>query len=634
MNLKKSFSYTIRGVIPVMLLLMLFSAGDGVAQVRFEASAPSQVGTGQAFRISYSVNQEAKGFIMPEIRNFDVLTGPSQSSSSNISMINGRVTQSVSYTYTFVLQAQKAGTYTIPPASITVDGKKYQSNSLTIQVIDQGGGQQPRQQPNNRQRNTQPRPSGSISENDVFLRAHISKSDLQLGEQAIITYKLYTRIPLSLQGIDKIPANTGFWSQDLLKDKDKYVQYDEVIGGSKYMVAEIRKVAIFPQQTGKLTIDPLQVDVVAQVAVQTKSPFEDDPFFNDPFFKGFFDNSPFTSSVQNVQKSLKSNSVTVSVASLPSAGRPIDFTGAVGNFNLKSSLSLNHVKTNDAITYKFTISGNGNLNLIEKPNIAFPPDFEVYDPKIIDNINATTSGISGSRTFEYLLIPRVPGDFTIKAVPFTYYNLSKRSYSTLMTEEYSVKVDKGDASTAGLVTTNAKEDIKYIGNDIRYIHHNINGLRVTGTSFFGSWLFWLLFLLPFLLFAVFVIVWRKQLQLRSNTGLMRTRKATKVSTARLKKAKAFLDQKKQEPFYEEVSQALWGYISDKFNIPLSELSLETAQESLQQRNVDETIINRFIENLEHCEFARFAPGDKEAIMHSTYDEALKNISETEQQLKQ
>lgn len=621
-----------RAILAALVPLFLFSSHT-YAQVRFDASAPSQVALGQAFRISYSINQEGKGFIMPEIRNFDVLMGPSQGSNSSISVINGRVTQSVNYSYTFVLQPQKAGTFTIPPASITVDGKKYQSNSLTIHVIDQGGGQpsQPRQ--NARPRSAQPGASGTISENDVFLRAVISKSNLSLGEQAIITYKLYTRIPLSLQGIDKIPANTGFWSQDLLKDKDKYQQYDEIVNGSKYMVAEIRKVAIFPQQTGKLTIDPLQVDVLAQVAVQSRSPFDDDPFFNDPFFKNFFDSSPFGQSVQNIQKALKSNTVTVNIAPLPSAGKPVDFTGAVGDFSLKAGIDHNQVKANEAITYRFTVSGSGNLSLIEKPSITFPPDFEVYDPKIVDNINSTSSGISGSRTFEYLLIPRVQGDFTIKAVPFTYFDLSKRSYVTLATPQFNIKVNKGDGTEAGVTTSTSGEDIKYIGNDIRYIHHNVTGLRPAGKGFFGSWLFWLLFLLPFLLFAVFLVIWRKRLQLRSDTGLMRNRKANKVATARLKKAKSFLDARQQEPFYEEVSQALWGYISDKFNIPLSELSLETAQISLEQRNVDESLSRQFIDTLQHCEFARFAPGDKETTMAATYNEALQNITNTEQKLK-
>ncbi len=632
MNLTKQISRYILQVM-LMILLPLVLTGEADAQVHFEASGPSQVGTGQAFRISYSVNKEAKGFIMPEIRNFDILTGPSQGSSSNISFINGKVTQSVSYSYTFVLQAQRAGTFTIPPASVTVDGKKYLSNSLTIQVTDQGGGQRPQARQNARPRSSQPQSSGNISGNDVFLRAVISKNNLQLGEQAIITYKLYTRIPLSLQGIDKIPSNVGFWSQDLLKNKDKYLQYDEVINGSKYMVAEIRKVAIFPQQTGKLTIDPLQVDVLAQVTVQSKSPFDDDPFFNDPFFRNFFDSSPFSTSTQTVQKALKSNPVTVSISPLPSAGKPVDFTGAVGNFTLKSNIDHNEVKANEAITLRYTITGSGNLSLIEKPNLVFPPDFEVYDPKIVDNINATASGISGSRTFEYLVIPRVPGNFTIKPVPFTYYDLSRKVYTTLSSQQFNIKVNKGDGTESGLLSSSSNEDIKYIGNDIRYIRHNVTGLHLAGKNFFGNWLFYLLFLLPFVLFGLFLIIWRKQLQLRNNTGLMRNRKANKVATARLKKAKVFLDQKKQEQFYEEVSQALWGYISDKFNIPISGLSLDTALESLQQRNVDEDISRRFIGNLQHCEFARFAPGDKEAIMQETYREALENISKTEQQLK-
>ncbi|MBK7213523.1 MAG: protein BatD [Bacteroidales bacterium] len=614
------------------ILILLITAGFLSAQeVTFYTQAPRQVNIGQRFYLTFTINQEGIGFIGPEIQHFDVLSGPSVQTSSQIQNVNGKITQSTSYSYTFILAANEAGTFTIPPAIITVKGKRYQSNTVTINVNGQGGNQAKPGQPSQR---SNAQSNDNSTGNDIFLKAICDKSNPYLGEQIIVTYKLYTPTNrLRINPASTAPAYPGFWAQDLMKDAQQYPQYNEVINGKKYIVAEIRKEALFPQKSGPLTITPFEQEVVYSVKVKGRSPFSDDPFFsNDPFFKSFFDDSNFGYEYQNVEKTLKSNAVTINVKPLPQQNKPINFTGAVGQFSLKPNLDRTELKANEAITLKLTISGTGNLSLIEKPDINFPPDFEVYDPKITDNIHSTSSGISGSRTFEYLIIPRTAGDFKIAPVQFAYFDLSKKDYVTLSSPEYSIKVLKGDGTSANAMTT-VREDVKYVGSDIRHLKETPLSLKQIGSHFYGSWLFWLLFSLPAFFFLLFIILWRNHIRMNADLGSVRKRKATRIATMRLKKAKSLLSPNTQEAFYVEISQALWGYISDKFNVPLSELSMDTAADRLTSRNVEPQLIQQFIDTLEHCEYARFAPGDKEKNMEKLYSEAIDVITHTEEQLK-
>jgi len=600
-------------------------------EVNFFTQAPRQVTVGQRFYLTFSVNQEGSGFISPEIQHFDVLSGPSQQTSSQFQSINGKITQSVSYSYTFVLQAIEPGTFTIPPASITIKGKKVQSNTVTIQVI--GSQQQRSAQGQQPKRNQQPVDASGTGD-DIFLKAYANKSNPYLGEQIIVTYKLYTPTNrLRINPTNQAPSYPGFWAQDLMKDLEQYPQYTETINGKKYIVVEIRKEALFPQKSGTLTIAPFEQSVVYSVKVKSRSPFADDPFFsNDPFFKNFFDDSNFGFDYQNVEKILRSNPVTVQVKPLPLQNKPMDYTGAVGSFTFKPSLDRTELKANEAMTLRLSITGSGNLNLIEKPNVVFPPDFEVYDPKITDKIQSNSAGISGTRTFEYLIIPRTAGDFKIAPIQFSYFDLNRKDYVRLSSPEYSIRVSKGDGSSASDLTT-IREDVKYIGNDIHHLMDVPLALRARGSHFYGTLLFWLLFGLPLLLFIIFLIIWRNHIRLNSDQGMVRRRKATRIAIQRLKKAKELLNTRQEEAFYIEISHALWGYISDKFNIPLSELSMETASDSLNQRNVAPELTGRFIETLGNCEFARFAPGDKARSMENLYNEAIEVITRTEEQLK-
>jgi hypothetical protein len=616
-----------------LILIVLFALpGLLIAQdVSFTAQAPKQVYLGQRFQLTFTTNAEGSNFMGPEITNFDILNGPMISSGQNIININGKLEYSSSTSYTFILEANKPGTFTIPQAIITAKGKRYMSNTVTITVLNQN-------QRNNQQNpNTNPQAGKNQAQlkddigNDVFLKAVIDKNNPYQGELITLTFKLYTPTNrLQVDPPDKAPSYPGFWAQDLLKDATQYPQYNETVNGKKYIVAELRKAALYPQKSGVLSIEPLVQDIVYQVKVKAKSPFADDPFFgNDPFFKNFMDDSFFGSEFQNIKKTLRSNAISVNVKPLPTANRPLDFTGSVGQFTMKAQVDRTEVNTNDGITLKVSVTGTGNLNLIEKPTINFPPDFEVYEPKIIDNFT-NKGGTSGTRTFEYLIIPRAAGDFTIDPIQFSYFDPSRKDYAVLSSEKYRIKVKKGTGASAEAAS---QAEIKLLGNDIRYLIEPPLNIRTSGNRIYGKTIYWALLLLPVLGFIIFILLHQRNMRMRGDTMLMQRKKATRIAVKRLHKAKKFLDSGQQDAFHEEISFALWGYISQKFNIPMSLLSLDTAREQLELRNVEGSLTERFMTTLNDCNYARYAPPGKALNMSQLYELAIKTITETEQVLK-
>lgn len=593
--------------------------------ITFRASAKNVVRVGERFQLVYSVNGEGKNFRPPVIEGFDVLSGPSTSQSSSIQIINGSVSRTVEYSFSFILQAKgEEGIFDIPAAEVTVEGKTYKSNPLKIQVIQSGQTQQGQQQ------------GGSESgggttlddlKEDVFVRAVLSKASPLQGEQVVITYKLYFRINIASPEFTKEPSFKGFWVNDLLQNRQSLPQYQEVYKGQNYHVAELKKLALFPQRSGEFSIDPLEVKVQAQVRAKTQSRSK------DPFFDSFF-NDPFFNRYQTVEVPLTSNPLSIQVKPLPSANKPADYSGAVGSFNISSEIDKTELRTNEAINLKFTLTGTGNVELVDKMNVSFPPDFEVYDPKVTKNMNYQANGVSGKKTFEYLLIPRAAGNFTIDPVSFSYFDLSKQQYVSLTTPSYEIKVEKGDDSESNFTYSGGNQaDIRYLGSDIRHIKVSKPDFRLVGSFFFGSILFYGLLAVPLVLFILFVIIWKKELEKRSNLALMKNRKATKVARKKMKKAEGFMKENRKDAFYEEVSQALWGYLSDKFSIPLANLSIDTVNETLRAKEVKEETIQKFTETLNNCEFARFAPGDSHTAMEGIYNEAVNLISHMERELK-
>jgi uncharacterized membrane protein len=613
--MKKTFA----GILSLIVMTSIQVFGQ---EVSFRATAKNVVQVGERFQLVYTVNAEGQNFRGPEIRGINIISGPSTSQSSSIQIIQGQVTRSVENSYTYILQGGEEGIFEISPARVTVDGKVYESNRLRIQVVKAASQQQPGGSPD---------PSGSETDqdysNEVFLRAVINKTSPFQGEQVIVTYKLYYRINISALEFTKEPSLRGFWVNDLLKDRKNFVQYQETYKGNQYQVAEVKKLALFPQQNGKLAIPSLEGRCKGQVraAAQRRT--------GDPFFDSFF-NDPFFSRFQTIDIPLESNSLTIDVKPLPASGKPADFGGAVGDFDFVASIDRTELKTNEAINLRFTVNGTGNVELVDRLNVKFPPGFEVYDPKVSKNIQVTPNGVSGRKTFEYLLIPRNHGDFTIEPVSFTFFDLSKRSYVTLKSPGFDISVARGEGTaTDMLFSGTGQAGIQYLGSDIRYIRTINPALVPAGKFFFGSTLFYILIALPLLLFILFILIWKNELKKRSNLALMRNRKATRVARKRMKKAELYMKENRKEPFFIEVSHALWGYLSDKFSIPLASLSMDTVTETLTQKDLKPETIQQFIETLNHCEYARFAPGENQAAMDNIYHEAVSVVTMIEKELK-
>jgi hypothetical protein len=617
-----------------LILTLLVSWNYVSGQAKFTASCKySKVSLNTSFQVTYTLTGgDATSFAKPAFKNFNV-TGQYQSSGGGMTVyINGKLVQGgeESTTWTFQLVPTATGKFTIDAAKAKVDGAWVESNTLAIEVTSSGN--------NTASSNTATSKSATTTSttadagnNDIFIKAFVDKTNPYQGEQVIVTYKIYTKIPVTQYGIDKIPSYTGFWSQDLTKENVKPVQYNETIGGVKYVVAEIRKIALFPQKSGVLKIDPLNVECMVQVATKQKysDPFAS--FFNDPFFSSA--GGSMFDTYSNVKKTISSNSVSLNVKALPVTNQPAEFKGSVGNFILNATIDKTNVKTNDAINLIFKITGTGNISLIDKPDIEFPTDLETYEPDVKENVSATTAGISGSKTFSYLIIPRSAGDFTIKPVNFCYFDLAKGTYVTLTSPEFKLKVAKGNGDNNTTVTSANKEDIKYLNSDIRYLKTTPYTLTHIGTFFYASPLFLILLLGPIVLFILFVIIYRKKLKENSNIALMRNKKATGVARKRMKTANVYLKENKKEPFLDEVFKALWGYVSDKLGIPLSELSKDTVNENFAKKNVNEDIAKQFINTLNNCEYARFAPADSTYTIEGIYNEAIDIITKMEKELR-
>ncbi|MEG1556513.1 MAG: BatD family protein, partial [Bacteroidales bacterium] len=527
--------------------------------------------------------------------------------------------RSKTYTYSYTLQALKEGTFTIPGVSFVVNGTQIKSNSVTIKVTANTQGTSSRASSNHENQSSS---SGqSFDKNEVFVKAFASKTNPYQGEQVIITHKLY--IGQGVNGGYQVtninsPTQSGLWSYTLGDPNSNPPQSYETINGKRYTVFEVRRTAVFPQKSGILTVSPLEIGFLARVIYQTQP--------SGDFFDQFFGRGQ---RAQDYELNLKSNSIILNVKNLPTKNKPDDFSGIVGNFSLTSSLTRHELKTNDATNLTITLSGNGNLQHIENLALNFPSDFDVTDPKITDNINTKGNFVTGSRIFEYVIIPRNAGDFTINPAQFSYFDLKSNSYKTLTTETFSIKVEKGSGDGNTVNSSTNQKDIKILGNDIRYIKINQHSFSPKRSPFFGSSWFFVLILFPFLFLIIMIVILRKQLEERQNVALTKNKRANKVARKRLKKANKLLHENKKEDFYIEISQVLWGYMSDKFHIPLSQLSMETVETKLHEKQLNEENIKDFMETLNQCEFARFAPGDSTQMMNEMYERTHSFITRIE-----
>lgn len=565
-------------------------------ELTFTADAPNAVVMGETFRLSYTINtHKANGFRLGDITDFDVLMGPTQSSSSSTSIINGVRTSSRTLTFTCILRPKKEGTYKIPAATINADGNRMTSKEISVKVLppDQRGASAQQSGSQSAGRGATTAESGKIGDDDLFIVATVNKKNVYEQEAILLTYKIYTTVNLTnVSG--KMPDLKGFHTQEVEMPKGNREFQLEHYKGRNYRTIVWSQYVLFPQQSGQLEIPSITFEGTVAQRVQSYDPFE-------AFFNG-------GSSYVNVQKPIRTPKLTINVSPLPS-GKPVSYSGGVGDFSISSSINATELKENEAVTLKLVISGTGNMKLIKTPEVSFPADFEVYDPKIDNKFSLKVGGQSGNKVIEYLAIPRYGGTYTIPPVEFSYFDVKSGAYKTLSTPEYTLNVEKGSGSTGGSAPVGyvSKEELRLLGQDIRYINLKDVHYRPRGQFFYGSLNYWLWYIVPLVVFVVLMIVYRKQAIENANIAKTRTKKAGKVATKRLKMAKKKMDEKDKAGFYDEVLKAIWGYLSDKLNIPQSELSKDNVATELAACQVPEELIKECVDIIGDCEFARYAP---------------------------
>jgi len=575
-------------------------------EVVFKAQAPKQVIVGRPFQISFTVNHRSRDLQAPEFTDFDVLSGPYSSTSSSTSFTNGHMTSSYEQTYTYMLMAQKAGTFTIGPATVKVSGERIQSNGVRIEVLPedqqasnspQGGQTGAASQTAQRSNSSQSGQTSASSEN-LFVRTIATKTRVHEQEALMVTYKLYfANVDVAqLTNNIKLPEFTGFLKQELEQGE---IQTElEHYNGRNYQTAVLYRTILYPQHSGDIAIDPAHFEAIIRVQTQQR-------------VRSIFDD--FFGSYTNVAKSLTAPGVTIHVAPLPS-GKPAGFSGGVGKFTLTPSISQTEVQANEAVTIKLDISGAGNMKLLKTPAIDWPEGFEPYDPKVTNNFKTTTAGVSGTKSIEYLAIPRSGGDYTIPAVKFSYFDIEDKAYKTLATPEYTVHVKRGNGANGAngengetpVISYTQKEDIKQLGTDIRYIDTK-EPKKNSEVSIQNTDLIWLWYAAPALIALILLIILRKQIKENADITRVRYKRANKVAQKRLKAAAKALKANDKDAFYAAIEQAAWTYLSDRLSIPTADLNKDNITSILTQKGVSDALIADVKKVLSTAEFARYAP---------------------------
>lgn len=588
------------------------------AQVRVTVQAPSQVEEGQRIRVSYIVNtQDIDDIQVGEFQGFELLFGPSVSSSSSFSIVNGKTSHTSQKTFSYTLLAQKAGTYKLPVATVKSDGQTYKSNQASIQILQgdggSSGGSSTQQNQSNQSGATRMRTQNAgdrITKDDLYITVTASKRRLYEQEAVLITYKLYTLVSID-QCVGKMPDLDGFHTQEIELPQQKTLKYERV-NGKNYGTVVWSQYVLFPQKTGKLVVPAINFE--ADVVQQERSL---DPF--DAFFGG-------GSSLVRVKKTIVAPAVELQVDPLPT--RPSNFSGAVGTqFTISGSLTPEQVDANDAVSLRLVVSGVGNMKLMKAPTVQWPKDFESYDPKTTDKSKVGTNGASGNVVYDYTAVPRHGGKYSIPPVEFCYFDTNSKSYKTLRTDSFHVAVAK---TASHNVRRNVnQEDLTILNSDIRYIKTTKANLKAKGMSFFSSVNYWLGYAGAILLFLSAIAIFYRQAKANANVARRRGKKAGKMASKRLKQAKKLLKQGNSKSFYEEVTRALWGYVGDKLNLPVAELTKDNVGQQLEQRGVSAEAIDRFLKVLSDCEFAQYAPGDPSATMERLYSDASEVINQIE-----
>ena len=606
----------------LLILVSIFAVISAYAEITVKASAPSAVAVGQQFRVEYSVNDKATEIRVDiEGKGFDVLYGPASGSMSSTQIINGNVTRSITTTFTYTLMATTEGTFSIPAATVKVNGDSHTSNSLTIKVLP--ADQQDASSSSSNTRKNQNGEREKVNVDDVHLDLSLSKTDVYEGEAVVATLKLYFRnTPIHSLADAKLPDFDGFTVQEM--DLGNPEASLERYKGANYQMYPIKQWLLFPSRNGEIVIPKAYVQAVAQVVTRRST-------------GGWFDfPMDYTS---NVEVPLYSAQRTIKVKPLP-ASKPVGYSNGVGDFSVKTEMTSNQVKANDALIYRIVIEGTGNLKYINNPEPEFPSDFEVYDPKEDYNARTTSMGLNGKKVIEYTVIPRHAGTFTIPGFDFSYFDTKTSKFKTITTEAYTIEVEKGvgeQSETSGNVSNFAntnQERLKVLGNDIRYIHKLDSGdITKNQEPFHGTLVYWLFYIVPILIFIVLSVIYRKQMKLNANADLRRTKKANKIANRRLKEAAVALKERNQNAFYESLHKAMFGYVSDKLNIKLSELTTTNVKQQLENAGVSGAVIQEYNDIVSTCEFERYAPASDDQAMDSLYKKASDCINSLESQIK-
>ena len=603
----------------MLTLLTVFGATVASAdeKVSFEVKAPMVVAKGEAVRVEFSLNAspDEGSFTAPSFEGFDVIAGPAFSQGSSIQIVNGQMTRSSNYTITYVLLPQQEGNFTIGAASVRVGKSQYKTKALPIEVVEEtpesSGGQQAVQGGQSADDVQQ------VSKDDILLRMILSRTTAFKGEPIRATLKLYYRVNLRGDNGSKFPSFNGFWAQEIEQDAQPQ---RERYNGKVYETQVIKEYLLYPQQSGELTVEPAELNVVAQVLVQSANP--------DPFFGGGHE-------VYDVRRSLRTAPVKVTVRDLP-AGAPASFSGAVGKFTMASDVPSTELAANSAATYTIKISGTGNLSFVQAPKLTLPSSFEQYNVKTTESINTSAAGISGYRQFEYPFIARAEGTYEVEPVEFSYFDPSRMQYMTLKSKalELEITPDAKGGGDAPVVQGRgmSKEEVKLLGQDIRFIKLGSPQLRSVREPFLFSAAYWVLFFGILILFAMVYVALRRQIRESQNVALLRGKRANKVAVQRFRAAKRYMEEQNRHAFYEEMLRALWGYMSDKFNIPVANLTKENVREELHKRGVSSEESQRFTAIITKCDEAQYSPAAS-ARMTEVYGEGVDIISRIEAMIK-
>ena len=606
-----------RNTVLTLVMLLVGITAFAAEEVQFEVNTPMIVSVGEAFRVEFALNAKPdKGsFSAPDFGEFDVLAGPATSQGSSVQFINGNMTKSVSYTITYVLLPQNKGTFTIGSASIEVDGKRYATRPTQIEVKE-ATPQQSTSQGGARGGDMEAQAQGQIAKDDILLRMSLSRTTVYKGEPIRAALKLYNRISLADYSVTKMPSFNGFWSQQL---EGNHSSYRETYDGKVYEVYNLIEYLLYPQQSGTLTIDPVELTAVAQVIVQSNSGF-------DPFFGGGRE-------IYNVRRELKTQRITVTVNELP-AGAPASFGGAVGKFRMEAEPSTTQLAANSASTFNVRISGSGNLAFVQAPTLTLPTSFELYQVKSSDSFKYSGSGTSGYRNFEYPFIARAEGAYTIQPIQFSYFDSERKEYVTLSSREFTFDItpDASGSSTPQIIHSASKEDVRLLDNDIRFIKLGRAALRGNEKPAIFSIGYFVTVISMFALALVaYIFISRRQRE-RKNVVLVRGKRANKVAVQRFRAAERYMKEENRHAFYEEMLKALWGYMSDKFNIPVANLTKEYVREELQKRGISPEEAARYTSIISQCDEAQYSP-IASTSMNEVYAEGISIVSHIESHIK-